>query len=81
MGNSCSKRGFTLNLAMYTVLRHENSIQSCIFSVCIPSPIAPVTMKTHLLQDKFMEVSVIHWENMIYAYIYIDSSSLVNVSP
>ena len=38
-------------------------------------------MKQHFLQENFMEMSEIHWENMFYPYIYTDSSSLVNVSP
>ena len=70
-----------LNLAVQTLFRHENSVQSICFSVCIPSPIRPVTMKQHFLQENFMEMSTIHWENMFYPYIYTDSSSLVNVSP
>ena len=51
------------------------------FNVYIPSPIRSVTMKQHLLQENFMEMSEIHWENMFYPYIYTDSSSLFNVSP
>ena len=38
-------------------------------------------MKQHFLQENFMEMSEIHWENMFYPYIYTDSCSLVNVSP
>ena len=38
-------------------------------------------MKHHYVQEKFIEVSEIHWEHMFYPYIYTDTSSLVNVSP
>ena len=51
------------------------------FKIYIPSSIRPFTMKHHYLQEKFIELSGIHWENMFYTYIYTDSSSLVNVSP
>ena len=51
------------------------------FNVYIPSPIRQVTMKQHFLQENFMEMSEIYWENMFYPYICTDSSSLVNVSP
>ena len=33
------------------------------------------------MEENFMELSEIHWENMFYPYICTDSSSLVNVSP
>ena len=33
------------------------------------------------MEENFMELSEIHWENMFYPYICTHSSSLVNVSP
>ena len=30
MAKPYPKRGFTLNLALYTLFRHENVVQSCI---------------------------------------------------
>ena len=50
------------------------------FNVYIPSPIRPVTMKQHFLQENFMEMSEIHWENMFYPCMYTESSRLVNIS-
>ena len=32
------------------------------------------------MQESFMEMSEIRWENMFYPYICTDSSSLVNTS-
>ena len=37
-------------------------------------------MKKPLLQEHFMEMSEIHWENMFYPYNCTEFSSLVNVS-
>ena len=51
-----------------------------LFNVYIPSPIRQVTMKQHRLQENFMEMSDIHWENIFYPYICTDSSRLVNIS-
>ena len=41
----CSKRVFTLNLALYTLFRHENSVLSCFLSVYLLRPYRPVTMR------------------------------------
>ena len=60
MAIPCSKRVFTLNLALQALLRHDNCVQSCLVSVCILRAIRPVTMKTPLLQEDFMEMSEIH---------------------
>ena len=41
----CFKHVSTLNLALYILFGHENSIYSCFLSVCIPRrPIKPVTI-------------------------------------
>ena len=69
-----------LNLAVQTLFRHETSVQSCFFSVCIPSGIRLFSMKHHLVEENFMEFSEIHLENMFYPYICIYPISLVNVS-
>ena len=37
-------------------------------------------MKQYFLQENFMEMSEIYWENMFYPYICTDSSRLVNIS-
>ena len=44
-------------------------------------PLGQLQWNNHFLQEKFIELSEIHWANMFYPYIYTDSSSLVNVSP
>ena len=69
-----------MNLAIYTLFRHEDYLQSCFFSVCILRPIRPVTMNKHLVQENFMEMSEIHCEIICYPYICTDSSRLVSVS-
>ena len=56
----CSKRGFTLKLALYTLFRHENSVQSCIIGVCLLRLNRPVTMKIPLMKITFMEMSDSH---------------------
>ena len=80
MAKTCSKRVVTLNLALYTLLRNDNCVQSCLVSVCILRPIRPATMKNPLVQEHFIEVSEVHRENMFYPYNCTDSSSIVNVS-
>ena len=55
-----SKRVFTLNLALYTLRGHENSVQSCFFTVSIHRPIRPVTLKQPMVKENFMEMSEIH---------------------
>ena len=44
MAKPCSKGVPTLNLALSSLFRHENSSYSCFFSVCILRPVRPVTM-------------------------------------
>ena len=80
MAKPCSKRVFTLNFALKTLCRNENSVQSCFFSVCILRPIRPATMKNPLVQEHFIEMSEVHRETMFYPCIGTDSSSSVNVS-
>ena len=60
MATPCSKRIVTLNLALYTLFRNDNCVQSCPVSVYILRPIRPVKMYTPLLQDNFIEMSEIH---------------------
>ena len=44
IGQPYSKRVSMLNLALYTLYCHENSLHSCFLDVCILRPIRPVTM-------------------------------------
>ena len=80
MAKQWSTRGFTLKLAVQTLICHELSIQSCFFSVCILRPIRPVTMNKLLRTEIIREMSENHCESMFYPYICTDCSSLVNVS-
>ena len=54
-----SKRVFTLNLALYTLCGHENSVQSCFF-ICILRPLRPVKLKQPMVKENVMEMSEIH---------------------
>ena len=60
MAKPCSKRVFKVNLALSTLCRHENSVQSCFFNVCILRPLRPVKLKQPMVKENFMEVSEIH---------------------
>ena len=60
MRKSLSKRVLTLNLALSTLVRHDTSVQWCVFSVCIPSTIRLFTMKKHLMPENLMELSEVH---------------------
>ena len=59
----------------------KNLVQSYFVSVCMLRPIRQAKMTTPLLQETFIEMSEVHWENLFYPYICTDSISLVNVSP
>ena len=48
-----SKRGFKVKLALLTLFRYENSVQSCFFTICILRPITPDKMKTAYVDGKF----------------------------
>ena len=69
----------TLQYAQWFAMKPLSSL--VFFSVFILRPIRPVTMTKHLVQEKFMEMSEIHCENIYYPYICTDSSRLVSVSP
>ena len=73
MAKLCSKSVSTLNLTLYTLFRHEASVHSFCFSVCILRPIRPVTM------NRTAHNTVA--QNMFYPYLCTDSSSLVIVFP
>ena len=57
LGNLCSKSVSTLDLALSTMFRYENSLHSCFFGVCIFRPNRPVTMKKTCLEENFEEIS------------------------
>ena len=60
MAIPCSKRVPMLTLALYTLFRNDNCVQSCLVSIYILGPISPVKLKTPLLQENFMEMSEVH---------------------
>ena len=49
----------TLNLQLLAMVHRENSVHSCLFSVCILRPITLVKMKNTLLEENFEEMSEI----------------------
>ena len=60
MAKPCSKSVLKLILALYLLFHDESSPYSCFFHVGILRPIRPVTLKTPLLQETFMEMSENH---------------------
>ena len=48
-----STRVFKVNLALSTLFRHENSVQSYFFTICILRPIRPVKMKKAYVEGNF----------------------------
>ena len=60
MEQACSKRVFKMKLLVYIMFCHETSVHSWLFSVCILRRNRPVTMKKHLVQENFMEMSESH---------------------
>ena len=55
-----SKRAFKVNLALSTLCRHGNSVQSCVFNVCILRPLRPVKLKQPMVKENVMEMNEIH---------------------
>ena len=80
MAKPCFKCVPMFTLALYTLVRNDNCVQSCLVRVYILGPIRPATMKNPLVQEHFIEMSEVHRETMFYPCIGTDSSSLVNVS-
>ena len=48
-----SKHVFKVKLALSTFFRHENSVQSCFFTVCILRPIRPVELTKSNAEENF----------------------------
>ena len=54
------QRVFKVNLALSTLCRHENSVQSCFFNVCILRPLRPFKLKQPMVIENVMEMNEVH---------------------